>query len=230
MVRQCSLVVLLTLALGTGVPGIAQSGNEQPFPRFVTKQGKLDSDGFPVSGARLCLLPEQTTCYTMPSQPIPGGGGKYDFGLSPRSDKHALPNGGAWTLFAATFNAGGSGSLTRFALLRVTPERTLQNLLPDVALVDEGEAALWDAGSASPFPLLVTAEPYWDMDHGESHFEAHRQTVQAWKFNPQTNQYVSVLRYRTTQKYGGDDGKPATTVGPLTGERARVLQQVTAKP
>ena len=201
---------------------------EQPFPRFTTKEGKLDSDGFQTSGARLCLLPQPTTCFQMPSQSMPGGGGTYDFGLQPRSDRHALAGGGAWTLFAATFNAGGSGSLTRFALLRFTPQNTLENLLPDVALVDEGEAALWDVVAVSPSPLLVTAEPFWDMDHGESHFEAHRQTMHVYRFDPQTKQYASVLKYRTTRKYGGDDGKPAPVPGPLRGEREQVLQRLSA--
>jgi hypothetical protein len=227
MIHRCAAVALLALSFATAAQAAAQTG-EQPFPRFTTKEGKLDSDGFPTSGAKLCLLPEKTTCFEMPSQPIQGGGGTYDFGLDPRSDRHALAGGGSWALFAATFNAGGSGSLTRFALLRFTPQKALENLLPDVALVDEGEAALWDIPNASAYPLLVTAEPYWDMDHGESHFEAHRQTMQLYRFDPGKQKYVSVLKYRTARKYGGDDGKPASDVGPLKGEREQVLQRLAA--
>ncbi len=89
------------------------------------------------------------------------------------------------------FSGGGSGTLTRYAVLRedcagpvthldahsiVQAKLTLHGL--------DGAHAVWNEPEISPYPLLVTADFIWDFDAGETHFSQHRFTIAAWRYNP----------------------------------------------
>jgi hypothetical protein len=109
---------------------IAAVGQQAPpsstvsFPRFTLANGRLDADGFPTSGAKLCVLGRRDICYQMPSHETPAPGNvKYDFGLDPRSERLPIAGGGSWVFFSATFSAGGSGTLERLAVLRYERDR-----------------------------------------------------------------------------------------------------------
>src|SRR5271163_1110895 len=89
------------------------------FPRFRLIQGKVDSDGLPISGARLCLLKPEDLCYVMPSNMgYSSGSVVYNYGLDPRSERLSLKDGGSLVFFSAQFSGGGSGSLDSLAILR----------------------------------------------------------------------------------------------------------------
>jgi hypothetical protein len=116
------------------------------FPPFRVAEGQLDQDGFPISGAMLCLVVSKDGCYQMPSR-TSGGSGRvtYDFGLAPHAKILPLTNGGSWAFFSAMFSAGGSGTLTRSAILRYSggKDGALINLLPYVGVTNVSEHATW---------------------------------------------------------------------------------------
>jgi hypothetical protein len=185
-----------------------QSMSAATFPPFTVAEGQLDQDGFPISGAKLCLVVSKDRCYQMPSH-TSGGSGRvtYEFGLEPHAKILPLRNGGSWVFFSATFSAGGSGTLTRLAILRYSggKDGALINLLPYVGVTNVSEHATWTIPSASAYPLLVDADFIWGS--GEAHFAAHYYTVEAWKFDTATDRYRKVISYRTSKKYeGGDSG------------------------
>ena len=70
------------------------------FPRFTLANGRLDADGFPTSGAKLCVLGRRDICYQMPSHELPAPGNvTYEFGLDPRSERLPIAGGGSWVFF-----------------------------------------------------------------------------------------------------------------------------------
>jgi hypothetical protein len=107
----------------------------ETFPDFSLVQGQKDQDGFPISGAKLCLAGGKDRGYQMPSHTSDGSARViYEFGLEPHSKILPLTSGGSWAFFSATFSAGGSGTLTRLAILEYQSGEgksgALVNLLP----------------------------------------------------------------------------------------------------
>lgn len=157
--------------------------------------------------------------------------GFYQFGLSPGWQRLAVPNGGTWILFSATFSGGGSGTLTRYAILRsesLGASPRLINLLPGVALTNNSDHAIWNDRKLSPFPLFITADFIWDFEAGESHFSQHRFLVKVWRFDPSKGRYVLALSYKTVKKYVGLDASDAVNViAPERGEIVRRLRGAT---
>lgn len=195
------------------------------FPRFTLAKGQLDADGFPISGAKLCVLGRRDICYQMPSHTLPGPRTvTYDFGLDPRSERLTLAGGGSWVFFSATFSAGGSGTLERLAVLRYEEDggrKRIVNLMPFVGATNVSDRAMWTVPSASEYPILVEADFIWG--EGESHFSEHYYTVGAWCFDPKIDRYAKALSYRTAKKYDGGD---SATVRVLAPERQEILRRL----
>ena len=138
------------------------------FPRFTVHAGQADKDGNPTTGARLCVLPGDAPCFTLPAHTAAGDGKvTYQFGLEPRAERETMLDGGALVFFSGTFSAGGSGSLDELAILSFEAKKhTLTNLLPYVALTNVSDRAMWKLPDASPYPVLVTADFIWNFDAG----------------------------------------------------------------
>jgi hypothetical protein len=157
----------------------------ETFPDFSVVQGQKDQDGFPISGAKLCLAGGKDRCYQMPSHTSDGSARViYEFGLEPHSKILPLTSGGSWVFFSATFSAGLSGTLTRLAILEYQSGEgksgALVNLLPYVGLTNVSQHALWTVPNASPYPLLIVADFIWGS--GETHFapSKHGDSIQQW--------------------------------------------------
>jgi len=201
------------------------AGRFTDFPSFKTIQGATDSDGFPISGAKLCLVESVGTCYQMPPErPSSSDSVVYEFGLEPRSERLPLPSGGSFVFFSSQFSGGGSGTLDRLAILRYEQNRKIVNLLPYVGVTNQSDRAVWQIENASKFPIVVTADFYW-MD-GETHFADHFYTVNAYRFDAEKDRYVQVLSYRTSKKHPGLDKVDQIHV--LGSERAEILRRLEA--
>lgn len=198
------------------------------FPRFTQTQGNLDSDELPTSGVKLCVLGQRGICYQMPPQPAQGSQEiTYQFGLDPRSERLPLPGGGSWVFFTGTFSGGGSGTLERPAVLRYEGDKKtgkIVNLLPFVTVTNVSDRAMWMIPRASAYPIFVHADFIWSKD--ESHFEPHFYTVEAWRFDQQSDRYAKVFSYRTKKKYDGGDDKPIRVLNP---ERQEIMRRLEAK-
>jgi hypothetical protein len=195
------------------------------FPRFRLVEGNLDSDGLPLSGAQLCLLQTPSVCYRMPSHPFSKGDKNlYEFGLHPRAERLVLKQGGSIIFFSGQFSGGGSGTLDRLAVLRYQSRGKLINLLPYIAVTNQSERAMWSLTDVSDYPVLVTADFFWDFDAHETHFAQHFYDVRIYRFDPAKDQYVDVVDYRTTQKYPGLDERESIKV--LTPERDEILRRL----
>jgi hypothetical protein len=215
ILRRIGLGLLIVVAS-------AQGQSLQPFPHFSQAEGKTDSDGLPISGAKVCILGKPDTCYQMPEHVVDGGSVIYQFGLEPHSERLPLPGGASWVFFTATFSGGGSGTLTSFSVLRYTkdPEKIV-DLLPFVAATNVSDYAMWTIPAASTFPILVDADFVWTQ--GEGHFDPHVYTIEAWKFDPKSDRYAKAFSYRTSRKYpGGDVGR----VQVLKPERQEILKRL----
>jgi hypothetical protein len=194
------------------------------FPNYRLIEGAVDSDGFPTSGAKICAG-ASSLCFQMPSN---GGYSKgsvvYDFGLDPQASRLPLASGGSIVLFSATFSAGGSGSLDRLAFLRYNDDGTIIDLLPLVGLTNQSERATWLISKLSNYPILLTAD--FDWMQGETHFARHYYVVSAYRFDPATDKYSRVFRYKTSRKYAGLDETDAVRV--IEPERAEIMQRLNA--
>ena len=217
-----ALLLAQTLSSGQTIHPLSSA----TFPRFTVAEGKLDENGFPTSGAKLCLAGQNGVCYLMPSHTAEGSGRvTYDFGLEPHARILPLKNGGSWALFSAMFSAGGSGTLTRLSILCYQSGEgkrgALINLLPYIGVTNVSEYAVWTIPNASPFPVLVHADFIWGS--GETHFAPHYYTVEAWRFDTATDRYEKAISYRTLKKYEGGDSGPISVLGP---ERAEILRRL----
>jgi hypothetical protein len=193
------------------------------FPSFKLLPGVTDTDGFPTSGAKLCLLNARGTCFQMPSHKEEASGSvTYEFGLDPMAEKHLLKGGGSFVLFSSQFSGGGSGTLDSLAILRFEGDGKIVNLLPFGGVTNQSDRTMWQIASVSNFPILLTADFYW-ME-GETHFSKHRYTVTAYRFDPGLDRYVKALSYRTSKKYPGLDEVDRVDV--LNTERAQILQRL----
>jgi len=190
------------------------------FPRFRLIRGNVDSDGLPISGAKLCLLKLTDNCYVMPSNTASSGSVAYEFGLDPLSERLILKEGGSLVFFWSRFSGGGSGTLDRLAILRYEPGGKIVNLLPYVCATNQSDRAIWNVPKASNFPVLLTADFDW-MD-GETHFSPHFYFVNAYRFDAQRDRYTKVFSYRTSKKYPGLDN--AEHIRVLEPERAEILK------
>jgi hypothetical protein len=167
----------------------------------------------------------------MPSHTSDGSGKlTYEFGLEPHASILPLTNGGSWAFFSATFSAGGSGTLTRLALLQYQHGGIFLNLLPYVAVTNVSEHAVWTILSASPYPVLVIANFVWGSD--ETHFAPHHYVVEAWRFDNATDRYKKAVSYQTSKKYEGGDYGPISVLGPEQGRSFAVstLDNIQRKP
>lgn len=201
----------------------------ETFPDFSLVQGQKDQDGFPISGAKLCLAGGKDRCYQIPSHTSDGSARViYEFGLEPHSKILPLTSGGSWAFFSATFSAGGSGTLTRLAILEYQSGEgksgALVNLLPYVGLTNVSQHALWTVPNASPYPLLIVADFIWGS--GETHFAPHHYAVEAWRFNTAVDRYEKTVSYQTSKKYEGGDSGPISVLGP---ERAEILRRLSTR-
>lgn len=220
-----NFALFLMGGLALGQP--ASAPPSQPFPRFTISQGNLDSNGFPTSGAKLCVLGKPDLCYQMPSETDSGSTVASEFGLKPLSERLAVPGGGSWIFFSAMFSGGGSGTLTRLAVLRYQDDPKagpIVNLMPWVGASNISEFATWTAPTASAYPVLVHADFVWGG--GEAHFDPHFYTVEAWKFDPGTGLYAKAFQYQTSQKYGGGDSSPVRVLAP---ERDQIMSRLNSK-
>jgi hypothetical protein len=123
---------------------------------------------------------------------------------------------------------GGSGTLTRLAILRYQSGEgnsgALVNLLPYIGVTNVNEHAMWEIPSISPYPVLVYADFIWSS--GEAHFTPHRYTIEAWRFDKRTDRYRKVASYRTSKKYEGGDSGPVSVLG---SERAEILRRLSTR-
>jgi len=222
--RSLTLSLFAVLATSVLIQGQAPStSRSQPFPHFTQKEGKLDADGFPTSGATVCVLGRPDICFEMPSKQEDKDL-TYEFGLEPHSERLPLADGGSWVFFTAMFSGGGSGTLTRFAVLRYISEGKIENLLPWVGVTNVSQYAMWNLPEVSPYPVLVLADFVWGK--GESHFDSHFYNVSAWKFDPKIDHYSGVFEYRTAQKYSGGDYVRIRVLGP---ERQEIIRRLKSK-
>ena len=197
-------------------------------PKFTLIAGKTDADGFPLIGASFCLESAKRACFQMPD--LRNSDVTYQFGLEPHA--RALPQTGArtWFLFDAMFSGGGSGTLTRYAILGADNGHIV-NVLPDVALTNASEYAIWTNLKLSPYPILVTADFDWDIASGETHFAKHHYFVSVWRFNSKRNLYTKALSYRTAKKYDSlDDADTINVIAPEHPEILRRLTTLTTNP
>jgi hypothetical protein len=198
------------------------AAHSNPFPDFTTVSGQVDSDGWPISGAKLCLLANHDRCYRMPAEPYNNSAESvYQFGLDPHARRLPLPGGGSWIFFTAMFSGGGSGTLTRLAVLRFQGSREIENLLPFVGATNVSDYAIWNIQRVSTYPVLLHADFIWG--HGETHFEPHFYTVEAWRFDPRVDRYAKVLSYKTSRRYGGGDAAPVRVLQP---EREAIIKRL----
>ena len=187
--------------------------------------GKTDADGMPLTGATLCLQSVPAVCFQMPASH--NGDVTYEFGLDPHAKLLPWRDRNSVLLFDSMFSGGGSGTLTRYAVLRedcAGPVTHLTNVLPYVALTNNSDHAVWNESEISPYPLLVTADFIWDFDAGETHFSQHRFTIAAWRYNPAKDVYVLALSYKTAKKYDGLDASDSINV--IAPERPEILRRL----
>jgi hypothetical protein len=220
-----SLLVSKTLSSGQTIHPLSSA----TFPPFTVAEGKLDENGFPTSGAKLCLAGEKRTCYQMPSHTTQRTNQlTYEFELEPHAKILPLTNGGSLAFFSALFSGGGSGTLTRLAILRYQSGEgnsgALVNLLPYIGVTNVSEHAMWSIPSVSPYPVLVNADFIWST--GETHFAPHYYTIDTWRFDTATDRYRKAVSYQTSKKYEGGDSGPVSVLGP---ERAEILRRLSTR-
>jgi hypothetical protein len=225
MSRYFGMYVLFAMSI-LSLRAQSNSTHVAEFPRFRLIPGKADLDSLPISGARLCLLKPEDGCYLMPSHAAPSGSVVYEFGLDPQSERLSLRDGGSLVFFSAQFSGGGSGTLDRLAILQLTTGGKIVNLLPFVGVTNQSERVMWNVPEASNFPILVTADFYWDMDK-ETHFSRHSYIVTAYHFDATSGQYTEAFSYRTSKKYPGlDEVDRVHVLGP---EQVEILKRLRSR-
>ncbi len=196
------------------------------FPPFEVHPGKTDSDGVPTSNATLCVVGEEP-CFPLFTYKEPKSNFEYHFGLKPAAEQVAVRSGGSLILFSGTYNAGGSASLTRLALVEYGTGGRLTNLLPDVYITEQGERKVWDLPDVSNMPVLLTAEANWVPSVEETRLAPHLFGITAYVFDSKTGKYAKRLEYVTAKKYPSLDDVDVINV--LEPERATILQKLKAR-
>ncbi|MFI5089065.1 MAG: hypothetical protein ACHP7P_03285 [Terriglobales bacterium] len=101
----------------------------------ITESGTTPDGVEPKGPAKICLV-SSGTCFIPPnSEP--------QFGFSPEAKIVQLSPKQQVLLFTAVASASGSGSLTLLALLDIR-NGSLENLLPDVRISEQGEYKIWN--------------------------------------------------------------------------------------
>jgi hypothetical protein len=154
---------------------------------------------------------------------LANGNVTYQFGLDPHMKIIVPDPSSPWLLFDATFSGGGSGTLTRYAILRVNGY-SFTNLLPKLALTNVSDFAVWNEKQFSKYPLLVAADFIWNFDAKETHFGPHYFAIDVWRYSLAANTYQEVITYKTSKRYDGGDSVDAITV--ITSERAQILRRL----
>ncbi|OXI31369.1 hypothetical protein CFB89_18080 [Burkholderia sp. AU16741] len=217
-----TLAAIASIAV-VGIASVQAAPRETAFPRFTQTEGKLDGDGLPLSGVKLCVLPDRAPCFEMPPAPLPHSSKElYQFGLNPRSERLPIASGGSWVFFSGMFSGGGSGMLERVAVLRVGANGKIENLMPNVTETEMADRAMWNVPEVSSYPLFVRADYVWGQD--EDHFGQHFFDVDAWVFDPAANQYAKRFSYRTSKRYDRGEGSDHV----LAAERAEILRRLAA--
>jgi hypothetical protein len=219
------LLLFSFLLLSLPLTAASQSNPaEAAFPEYRASAGRLDADGLPTSGAQLCLQ-KQPVCFDMPHLAAKGSPSViYEFGLDPKVELVRVGGGGNLVLFAATYSGGGSGLLTRLSMLRYSAAKNaLEDLLPETTVSEVSNYELWQIPEMSPYPLLVTANMYWDFGEQETHFDPHRFAIRVLTYDAKTGKYRQCLSYRTARKYNSED--PIV----LKPEHAAILHRLKAR-
>lgn len=225
-IKHLSVAVIFVVSVFSSSAQSLDSTRIKDFPRFKLIQGNLDSDGLPISGAKLCLLKPENVCYQMPSNPGHSAGSVMcDYGLDPRSELLPLSRGGSLVFFSAEYSGGGSGSLESLAILRYESSGQIINILPFVGITGQSERAMWTVPGASRFPILVTAD--FNGMNGETHFAKHFYTVTAYSFDARKDRYTKLFSYRTSKKYPGLDDTNQPHI--LSPERRKILRLLGVK-
>ena len=145
-----TLAVISSMVI-VGIAHVQAASGETAFPRFTQSEGKVDADGLPLSGVKLCVLPDRAPCFEMPPKLVPGSAKElYQFGLNPRSERLPIASGGSWVFFSGMFSGGGSGMLERVAVLRVGANGKIENLMPIVTETEMADRAMWSVPQVSP--------------------------------------------------------------------------------
>jgi hypothetical protein len=192
------------------------------FPQFSVSEGQVDrhaTETFVRSGARLCTLDKPELCFTMPSGPDRNCP---EFGMSPQGQRVSL-NDKSWVLFAAACSNGGSGSITRLALLDrqgTGGDERVVNLFPLIELSELSEYDMWVVPGGGQYLALVDADVIWGA--GEVHYDRHFFTIGVWAFDAAQNTYRKVASYRTAKKYDKEDAGHEV----LASERANILSRL----
>jgi len=193
------------------------------FPRFTVQPGKTDADGTPTTSATLCVTGEEP-CFPLLRFKAPNSQIEYFFALKPAAEKIPLESGGSLILFSASYNAGGSESLTRLALVEYGDKGRLIDLLPDVFISEQGERQIWKVSEISSMPVLVTADANWNPSPEETRLAPHLFNVWVYVFDAKTGKYAKRLQYVTSKKYPSLDDVDAINV--IEPERATILQKL----
>jgi hypothetical protein len=213
--KNLPLAILLLCTISLAPVAAAQKATYQVTP------GNTDPNGFPLSGASVCLSPAKV-CFQMPD--LQRANVTYPFALEPHA-RAIMEDPSSWLLFDATFSAGGSGTLTRYAVLKPSGD-SLINLLPSLALTNQSDFAIWNDTHLSPYPVVISADFVWDFHAGETHFSKHRYRIEVWQYDKPSSLYTKVLSYRTTRRYDGLDDVEKISV--ITPERSEILRRLTA--
>jgi hypothetical protein len=171
-----------------------------------------------LTAAKVCLSPSGQ-CFSPPASKPP-------FGAAPTASIVQIsPNRDA-LLFTAIASGGGSGSATMIAVLGLETGR-LENLLPDVSVSEQGQFAVWQEPTVSPYALIVTADYVWGG--GEAHFTPHRYRISTYAMGAMAGgsepvRYFLQDEYLTSSKHAPPDRPDSTAI--LDGERAEVLARL----
>jgi hypothetical protein len=118
--------------------------------------------------------------------------------------------------FHAEFYGGGSGYAEQLSFWIYDRKGDFFTPALVISTNESGQNKIISTGPLSGY--VVTADPVWQFDKGESHFSAHQFEITVYRLSGQS--YLKVLTYLTTRKYGGeDDGLPSDAIG---GEMTRI--------
>jgi hypothetical protein len=186
--------------------------------QFRVVMGDIDSNGVPITAARLCSgSVGAERCYEPPKHSPP-------FGLDPKTQEIKPGSGKRLILFTAESSTNGSGSLKILALLEDRNNQMI-DLLPRVTLSNQSEYSFWDLPGLSPMPVLITADFVWA--ESETHFAHHRYRITSYVYDKQKGLYARRDQYVTAEQYPGLDESDAVEV--LAPEKPIILSRLNNK-
>jgi hypothetical protein len=195
----------------TGNPAFVFNGQ----PAEVIAPAPTPGGDEPSGPAKVCLV-RTGKCFT-------AGDPKRDppFGFAPKATIVHLNAAREAVLFTAVASAGGSGSMTLLSLLDLR-NGNLVDLLPGVAISNQGEYKIWQVATVSSTAIVVTADAVWG--DGETHFARHRFSVSAYALGSQVPLYRLRDQYVTAKKYPSFDEVKQIAV--LEDEKPEILQRL----